>query len=88
MRRCTSHRVKNNVELAFQGLTDDIVSHFLGDDPTQCADRVIDLAGGIRNLLFGPYIALPPGAWTTTVTQACINTGRRKNSGRLPRLRR
>jgi hypothetical protein len=43
---------------------------FLGDDPTQCADRVIDLAGGIRNLLFGPYIALPPGAWTTTVTLA------------------
>jgi hypothetical protein len=43
---------------------------FLGDDPNQCADRVIDLAGGIRNLLFGPYIALPPGAWTSTVTLA------------------
>ena len=26
---------------------------FVGDDPHQPASRVIDLAGGIRNLLFG-----------------------------------
>jgi hypothetical protein len=43
---------------------------FLGDEPDRTASQVIELEGGIRNLLFGPYIALPPGSWNATVTLA------------------
>jgi hypothetical protein len=43
---------------------------FLGDDPSRPACGAIELAGGIRNLLFGPYIALPVGNWGATVTLA------------------
>jgi hypothetical protein len=43
---------------------------FVGDDPQRSANGVIDLAGGIRNLVFGPYIALPPGEWGSTVSLA------------------
>jgi hypothetical protein len=40
---------------------------FIGDDPSQPANRSIDITGRIRNLLFGPYIILPPGSWVATV---------------------
>ena len=40
---------------------------FVGDDPRQPADRPIDITGRIRNLVFGPYIILPPGSWVATV---------------------
>jgi len=40
---------------------------FVGDDPYQPATRLIDITGRIRNLLFGPYIILPPGSWVATV---------------------
>jgi hypothetical protein len=43
---------------------------FVSDDPPQPANRVVDLAGEIRNLLFGPYIALPPGGWNGAVNFA------------------
>jgi hypothetical protein len=42
----------------------------LGDDPKRSADGVLDLAGGIRTLLFGPFIALPFGSWRCGVTLA------------------
>ena len=42
----------------------------IGDDPQQSAGGVIDLAGEVRNLLFGPYIALPPGVWSSAVSLA------------------
>lgn len=40
---------------------------FIGDDPYQSANRSIDITGRIRNLLFGPYMILPPGSWVATV---------------------
>jgi|GraSoiStandDraft_28_1057319.scaffolds.fasta_scaffold23180_3 hypothetical protein len=43
---------------------------FWGDKPQQAATGVIDLAGEIRALLFGPYIVLPPGYWHGTMTLA------------------
>lgn len=39
----------------------------IGDDPYQPATRSIDITGRIRNLLFGPYMILPPGSWAATV---------------------
>lgn len=42
----------------------------LGDDPQQPANQVVQLAGEVRNLLFGPFIALPCGTWLCTVTFA------------------
>ena len=43
---------------------------FIGDDPHSAADGVIDLSGSVRNLLFGPYLTLPPGQWAATVVLA------------------
>jgi hypothetical protein len=43
---------------------------FIGDDPYAAADRVIDVAGPVRNLLFGPYMTLPSGLWDATVVLA------------------
>ena len=40
---------------------------FIGDDPYQPANRPIDITGRVRNLLFGPYVVLPPGSWVATV---------------------
>ena len=39
----------------------------IGDDPYQPATRSIDITGRIRNLLFGPYMILPPGSWVATI---------------------
>jgi hypothetical protein len=39
----------------------------VGDDPQQPATQPIDITGRIRNLLFGPYMVLPPGTWTAAV---------------------
>src|SRR5438876_184333 len=36
---------------------------FVGDDPQQTADGPIDITGRVRNLVFGPYMILPPGSW-------------------------
>jgi hypothetical protein len=43
---------------------------FLGDDPHRLVGPTADLAGAVRNLVFGPYIALPPGRWSATVSLA------------------
>jgi hypothetical protein len=43
---------------------------FVGDDPKAAADHVLDVSGPIRYLLFGPYIAVPPGLWSATVVLA------------------
>jgi hypothetical protein len=43
---------------------------FLGDDPYRPASQVLELAGDIRNLLFGPYVVLPAGSWTATMSLA------------------
>jgi hypothetical protein len=43
---------------------------FWGDKPQEAATGVIELAGEIRALLFGPYIVLPPGYWHGTMTLA------------------
>jgi hypothetical protein len=40
---------------------------FVGDEPLKPADRPIDITGRIRNLVFGPYVILPPGSWVATV---------------------
>jgi len=42
----------------------------LGDDPQQSASGIVQIEGGVRNLLFGPYIALPIGNWSCTVSFA------------------
>lgn len=34
-----------------------------GDQPEQPAPRVVEMTGMARNLVFGPYLALPPGQW-------------------------
>jgi hypothetical protein len=39
----------------------------VGDDPQQPAIQPIDITGRVRNLLFGPYVVLPPGTWTAAV---------------------
>jgi hypothetical protein len=39
----------------------------VGDDPGQPATLPIDITGRVRNLLFGPYMVLPPGTWTASV---------------------
>jgi hypothetical protein len=54
---------------------------FVTDDPPQPASRVVDLAGGIRNLLFGPYIALPPGGWNGAVSLAVSKEAAGMNFG-------
>ena len=43
---------------------------FIGDDPHLAASGVIDISGPVRNLLFGPYMTLPPGQWAATVVLA------------------
>lgn len=43
---------------------------FLGDRPAEPIGKVVELAGAVRNLAFGPYIALPPGRWSATVSLA------------------
>ncbi len=40
---------------------------FTGDAPDLAADFAVDVAGPVRYLLFGPYIALPPGSWDATI---------------------
>ena len=39
----------------------------VGDDPQRPANQPIDITGRTRNLLFGPYMPLPPGTWTAAV---------------------
>jgi hypothetical protein len=36
----------------------------LADDSTSRPTAPIDVSGGTRNLIFGPYIHLPPGSWS------------------------
>jgi hypothetical protein len=48
---------------------------FIGDAPHAAADRAIDLGGPVRNLVFGPYIALPIGLWQVTVVLAVSKQG-------------
>jgi hypothetical protein len=43
---------------------------FIGDKPKETADRAIDVGGPVRYLLYGPYLALPPGLWSGTVVLA------------------
>jgi len=54
---------------------------FVGDAPLEPASGVIDLAGGIRNLVFGPYIALPPGGWNSAVSLAVSKEAAGMNFG-------
>jgi hypothetical protein len=39
----------------------------VGDHPERPANEPIDITGRVRNLLFGPYMVLPPGTWTAAV---------------------
>jgi hypothetical protein len=41
---------------------------FLGDRPSERATGIIDVTGRARRLLHGPYIMLPPGSWSLTLT--------------------
>jgi len=43
---------------------------FVGDAPDTQANSVIDVSGPVRYLLFGPYMALPPGRWVATIVLA------------------
>jgi hypothetical protein len=40
---------------------------FIANDPQKRATDVLDLSGGARILIFGPYIHLPPSPWTAQV---------------------
>jgi hypothetical protein len=40
----------------------------LGDRPSERATSVIDVTGRARRLLHGPYIMLPPGSWSLSLT--------------------
>jgi hypothetical protein len=40
---------------------------FVAVDPDKQATDILDLAGGARILVYGPYIRLPPGSWTAQV---------------------
>ncbi|MBV8591711.1 MAG: hypothetical protein JO212_16930 [Acetobacteraceae bacterium] len=40
---------------------------FVGDQPNEKATRPIDVTGRARCLIYGPYIMLPPGAWSVSV---------------------
>jgi hypothetical protein len=48
---------------------------YLGDDPQQTGCQIVSLAGGVRNLIFGPYIVLPPGQWGAMVSLAISKEG-------------
>jgi len=39
----------------------------IGDDTERAANQPIDITGRVRNLLFGPYMVLPPATWTAAV---------------------
>jgi hypothetical protein len=39
-----------------------------GDKPDEPPPEVMDITGGARSLVFGPYIYLPPGAWRLTAS--------------------
>ena len=41
---------------------------FLGDRPTERATGPVDITGRARCLLHGPYIMLPPGSWSLSLT--------------------
>jgi hypothetical protein len=43
----------------------------IGDAPSESPNRAIDITGRARCLLYGPYIALPPGSWTALVVVGC-----------------
>ena len=43
---------------------------FIANDPQKSAADMLDLSGGARILIFGPYIHLPPSAWTAQVRLA------------------
>lgn len=43
---------------------------FIANDPRKQATDVLDLSGGARILIFGPYIHLPPSPWTAKVRLA------------------
>lgn len=40
---------------------------FAAADPDKRATDILDLSGGARIIVFGPYIHLPPGSWTARV---------------------
>ena len=42
---------------------------FVGDDPHISASGVVEVGGPVR-LVFGPYMALPPGHWAATIVLA------------------
>ena len=41
---------------------------FLGDRPNERADGLVDITGRARCLLHGPYIMLPPGPWSLSLS--------------------
>lgn len=43
---------------------------FVGDEPHAAAGGAIEVGGPVRNLVFGPYIALPQGRWQASVVLA------------------
>ena len=43
---------------------------FIANDPEKRASDVLDVSGGPRILIFGPYIDLPPTSWTAQVRLA------------------
>lgn len=43
---------------------------FIANDPRKRATEPLDLSGGARILIFGPYIHLPPSPWTAQVRLA------------------
>jgi hypothetical protein len=36
--------------------------------PPPAATRAVDIAGTPRNIIFGPYLSLPPGSWSASVS--------------------
>jgi hypothetical protein len=49
------------------GITWERELFFVGDQPKEKATRPIDVTGRARCLIYGPYIMLPPGAWSVSV---------------------
>lgn len=41
-----------------------------GDSRDNSVPDVVELTGPVRHLLYGPYIALPPGSWTASISMA------------------
>jgi hypothetical protein len=73
---CIPERARKMVDGALAGYTDGVLKQIvwtrdlfcLAVDSSKAPTEVLDVSGGSRILIYGPYIQLPPGSWTAQIT--------------------